>query len=526
VRNRSLALVAIVVGLAMAGCANGPAVDAASAKELPVVDLSGGPAFPLDKHLESKDLVAGAMTFDQLFEAGSELFHTPYNGLDGVGGLRLPDGTPTLRFAPFPQGHGALGVISSQSCGGCHLKASSGLAQSDVASDPGNDGVPPFNVRSTTSLMGDGLLQLLAQEMTEELLAVRDAAGEAAKQQPGSRVELPLKAKGIDYGVLAATADAAGNVTYDASGRRGLDPDLVVRPLGWKGNVTTIRSNNVGPAAFLMGMQPEELTWKLALHGAPADADGDGVEREFSVGDITALVVYGAAQETPQSVEQLAHLGLVQAPSEADRSRIEQGREAFTRIGCASCHVPELPLSNTVFEEPTARGGGNYYDHFLAQKDPDYDLQRPIRFDLREVGQQPRVEMAPGGGATVRLFGDLKRHHMGRQLADPGGPQPPITADFAPLALDGKMVLIGADEFLTAELWGTADTGPWMHDARAETLREAIWWHVGDEPPPPGSAERSEAQEARDAFGALPAEEQEALLTFLRSLRTFILPDA
>jgi hypothetical protein len=48
--------------------------------------------------------------------------------------------------------------------------------------------------------------------------------------------------------------------------------------------------------------------------------------------------------------------------------------------------------------------------------------------------------------------------------------------------------------------------------------------HGEDNPPPVGDAGRSEAQESRDAFAALPAEEQEALVTFLRSLRTYAPP--
>jgi hypothetical protein len=63
----------------------------------------------------------------------------------------------------------------------------------------------------------------------------------------------------------------------------------------------------------------------------------------------------------------------------------------------------------------------------------------------------------------------------------------------------------------------------WLHDGRAGSLREAIVGHGEDQPPAVGSPERSEAQEARDAFNALAKEDQEALLTFLRSLRTFSL---
>jgi mono/diheme cytochrome c family protein len=516
-------LTLLVLGVAVhPGLARGQAREGKG--PLPVVDLSGRPGFPLPRHLESADIAAGKATFRQVFDAGQALFHAEYTAEDGVGALRLPDGSKLLRFSRLPPGGGAGAEISSQSCVRCHVDSASGPSQANVLSDPDSDGKPPFLTRNTTSTFGNGILQLLAQEMTEDLQRIRDEAAQAAKARPGVRVERPLESKGTRYGTIAATAGADGAVTFDLSRVEGVDPDLVVRPLGWKGNIPTVRLFNVGAAALVMSLQAEELVWKLAAKGAPPDADGDGVERELSVGDITAMAVYGAALETPQGVERLAELGLVQAPSAEDRARIERGREAFAKAGCASCHVPKMHLANTVFEEPTLRGNGNYYDAMLAARDPGYDPKRPVRFDVLRDAKEPRAEADPRGGAIVRLYGDLRRHRMGRQLADPTGPVIPFTAGFAPVEADGKPVPVGPGDFLTPELWGVGNTGPWMHDGRAASLREAIAWHGEDQPPAVGSPERSEAQEARDAFGALAKDDQEALLTFLRSLRTFPSP--
>lgn len=524
---RSVITLIVSLGLtALVGCAPTPSPDAAE-PELESIDLSGGPAFPLEAHLESEDLAQGAMTFEELLEAGGDLFHTPYNGHDGVGGFRLPDGSPIARFSAMPPGGGHTIQMSAQSCGSCHLGAASGPASTHVMFDLDRDGKPPFNVRSTTSTFGDGLLQLLAQEITEELHAIRDQAGEAAKASPGEPVEQALMSKGIDYGKIVATANGDGEVSYDVSGRQGVDYDLVVRPLGWKGNITIIRTITFGPAAGLMGMQAEEIVMKIPSEGEPiTDPDGDGVERELSVGDITAMVVYGASQETPQSMERLAELGYVAPPSDEDRALIAQGRASFDSAGCATCHIPELHLENTVYEEPTMRGNGNYYDQVLADLDSGYDPERPITFDLLEVAEPPRAEAHPEGGAVLRLYGDLKRHRMGRQLAEPGGPQPSVTANAAPLMEGEQVVLIQPDEFLTPELWGVGNTGPWLHDGRAATLEEAVLHHGEDDPPAVGDPERSEAQEARDAFKAMAEDDRESLLIFLRSLRTFIPPMA
>jgi CxxC motif-containing protein (DUF1111 family) len=123
----------------------------------------------------------------------------------------------------------------------------------------------------------------------------------------------------------------------------------------------------------------------------------------------------------------------------------------------------------------------------------------------------------------VRLYSDLKRHAMGHLLADPAGPGDSTTADFESLKYDGKPVKIAADQFLTAVLWGVGNTGPWLHDNRAGSLREAVLSHGEDAPPAVGAPGRSEAQEARRVQALAPAD-QDALVAFLSSLRTFAPP--
>jgi len=179
-----------------------------------------------------------------------------------------------------------------------------------------------------------------------------------------------------------------------------------------------------------------------------------------------------------------------------------------------------MHLAKTVFEEPNLGGGGNYIDHFLASKDPDYDPKRPARFDLLKDSMEPRLEASPGGGAVVRLYGDLKRHDMGRQLADPA-PGAPLDSSLAPVQYGGNVALIPPSVFLTPELWGVGSTGPWLHDDRAGTIAEAIMLHGEDTAPAVGQPGRSEAQESRDNYKKLSPEDQSAVVAFLKSLVAF-----
>jgi CxxC motif-containing protein (DUF1111 family) len=70
--------------------------------------------------------------------------------------------------------------------------------------------------------------------------------------------------------------------------------------------------------------------------------------------------------------------------------------------------------------------------------------------------------------------------------------------------------VVPEDEFLTRPLWGVGDTGPWLHDGRAQSLEEAILSHRSD---------GSEANDVIDAFTKLPPCDQDAIIKFLLTLR-------
>jgi hypothetical protein len=96
------------------------------------------------------------------------------------------------------------------------------------------------------------------------------------------------------------------------------------------------------------------------------------------------------------------------------------------------------------------------------------------------------------GRAVVRLFGDLKRHDMGPELAE--------TVDETGT---------GSSVWLTKELWGVGSTAPYLHDGRATTLTEAILAHGG------------EAAKSRDRFVAMSKKNQAGLIAYLNNLVLF-----
>src|SRR5262249_51472137 len=124
---RVVCAVVVCAAPVLAACGGSSAATPGS-KALPTVALVEAGAVPLPSHVASKDLASGAYDFERVRAAGSALFHTSFNGADGVGISVRPTGARVGRFAPLgPQGPNA------QSCGECHnapIPSAGGLAHS------------------------------------------------------------------------------------------------------------------------------------------------------------------------------------------------------------------------------------------------------------------------------------------------------------------------------------------------------------------------------------------------------------
>jgi CxxC motif-containing protein (DUF1111 family) len=117
----------------------------------------------------------------------------------------------------------------------------------------------------------------------------------------------------------------------------------------------------------------------------------------------------------------------------------------------------------------------------------------------------PKSETAALQSVTANLFSDLLVHHMGKGLAD----------DITQGAATGDM-------FRSTPLWGAGQRIFFLHDGRTSDLMQAIGAHFSnaencsDGHSPCYGA--SEANAVITQFNALSAQDQQAILDFLRSL--------
>lgn len=123
---------------------------------------------------------------------------------------------------------------------------------------------------------------------------------------------------------------------------------------------------------------------------------------------------------------------------------ISAGRALFARAGCTACHLPRL-------------------------------------------------------GPVEGIYSDLLLHRMGADLADPGHYGTDSIATGVTAGAEGE-------EWRTPPLWGFRDSGPYLHDGRAETLEEAVALHGG------------QGEESARKFFELKPRERLQVETFLNSL--------
>lgn len=427
--------------------------------------------------------------------AGMLTFTTPITRSKGYGdGPYDPAEVSTTAFGHRPtlQGNGLslrVNGLDAQACNECHTIVSADtrpptlgiagvgtlVANSiimptliDVYDSDGvsgarsllRDGIADFDGRFANPpfLYGGGGIELLGKEMTAEL---QQLLAQARSSRPGTVTELVTH--GVNFGRILTETD--GNVELRLSGMGPLRPGertpeeiLVVRPFGRKGEFFSMRDFDRAAMQFHFGMQPVEVV------GADTDSDGDGVVNEVPTGELTTLHVFDVTNPPP-------------APPNLASDEARRGQALFAQVRCSQCHIPSMATKSRYLPLAFPEVG----------HDPDANVYKEI--DLTQVGFRPDPK---GEGVIVPMFSDLKRHRMGPILAE-------TFAD--------ERTEVANDEFITARLWGIADTAPYLHDGRATTLEEAIALHGG------------EAQGPRDAFMRLSGKERAELIAFLRALK-------
>ena len=478
-------------------------------------------------HLENGEELH--LSVQKLIAFGKALFTARWTSQEGQGrplakgtGEELTDpGSPLV----FPRRFNHVSGPDTGGCSRCHNRPAIGgggdfasnvfvLGQRfDFASFDAGDGVRTRgaldefgnpvtlqsigNSRKTIGMFGAGFVEMLAREMTRELQA-RAATCARGKS-------CTLVAKDVGFGRLTHRSDGSWDVSQVAGlpaqslATSGADsPSLVIHPFHQSGSSVSLRDFTNGAFNQHHGIQSEER------FGAGVDHDGDGFVNELTRADLTAVTVFQATLPVP---------GQVIPRDPRFRAAIAAGERHFERVGCAGCHIPKLPLTDKgwVYSEP------NPYNPPGNLRLSDGVESLSVDLTGSEL-PQPRLRVEKGV-VWVPAYTDLKLHDITTGLPSCAAHPELINTrqcDGDVEALDQNepagtpAFFAGNRRFITRKLWGIANQHSFGHHGQYTTLREAVLAHAG------------EAADSSAAFRKLAAEEQNALIEFLKSLQ--ILP--
>jgi hypothetical protein len=225
-------------------------------------------------------------------------------------------------------------------------------------------------------------------------------------------------------------------------------------------------------------MQAEERV------GAGLDQDGDGFVNELTRADITAATLFQAAMAVPGRV--IPNHPVLQAA-------ILNGEALFATIGCASCHIPSLPLNNWMYTEPNPY---NPAGNLRLGDVPTFTM------DLTDRGL-PSPRLTPVNGVIqVAAFTDFKLHDI---CSGPSDPNVEAIDQNQPAGSPGFFG--GNRYFVTKRLWSAGSSPNHFHHGKFTTIRESILAHAG------------EAQPSKTHFANLNSYDQGSIIEFLKTLK-------
>jgi CxxC motif-containing protein (DUF1111 family) len=180
---------------------------------------------------------------------------------------------------------------------------------------------------------------------------------------------------------------------------------------------------------------------------------------------------------------------------------VQTGERVFTQVGCATCHVPALPLDHDgwLYSEPNPYNVvGN-----LRMGEAQTFVLNLNRADL----PLPRLQ-AHDGVTLVPAFTDMKLHDITSGSDDPNREALDMhRARGSELHFFADEFFAGNGKFVTRKLWGVASKPNFYHHGKFTTMREAVLAHAG------------EAQSSSDAFKALSDHEKDCVIEFLKTLQ-------
>jgi CxxC motif-containing protein (DUF1111 family) len=268
----------------------------------------------------------------------------------------------------------------------------------------------------------------------------------------------------IPESVIRENASKTHKEFPEVQGRVAKLKDGRIGRFGWKNQTATLYD-------FAMTACAVELGLDVPGHpqaGAPHKPDYQSPGHDMNKAECDALVDFLKKLPAPK---QAAPVNKQQA------EYLAAGEAKFTAVGCATCHTKDMGDAKAIYSDLLLHdmgqdlGDSGSYGIFIPNS-PEEGGEEPIP----SLGQQ-QVAVFGMGAAAAQTKADREK-------------------------------IIGAtrQEWRTPPLWGVRDSGPYLHDGRADSLEQAIALHGG------------EAARSAQRFFELSTAERLQVMAFLKSL--------
>jgi CxxC motif-containing protein (DUF1111 family) len=283
--------------------------------------------------------------------------------------------------------------------------------------------------------------------------------------------------------VLEAAAKAKHQGFPEVQGRVSRQKDGRLGRFGWKAQTPTLND-------FVLTACAVELGLEVPDHhqgGLPQKPEERAKGLDLSQKECDALIAYVRALPRPAE----------RSPSgDVEAREVASGRTLFAGAGCAACHTPDLGKVRGLYSDlllhdmgPELGDTGQYGVFTPESSEPEFvdpaqpiaeaapDQAAPVAVPVEAVLAPPPVPPAPivvppptveapapAGSITVTTTTDLVAFAPGQ----PAAVKRPTTGPAS------------RQEWRTPPLWGFRDSGPYLHDGRADTLDQAVALHGGE----------------------------------------------
>ncbi len=286
-----------------------------------------------------------------------------------------------------------------------------------------------------------------------------------SQRNPSSLFGIGLIDSISDKAIEAAAAQTFKDFP-EVKGRVSRLKDGKIGKLGWKGQTANVEEFVLNACANEVGLEVPGHKQALVPQAEAYKPGGLDLTR----GECDDLIAFVKSLPAPARTE---------PASEFEANLHKEGKALFASVGCATCHTPNLGGVEGLYSDLLLHDMGAELADAGSYGDPGTD---PSDGDDSPFG--PGMTLTANGGAGAA--------EVNANSSAPARPAAPKGAN--------------RNEWRTAPLWGFRDSGPYLHDGRAQTIEQAVAAHGG------------QASQSTQKYMQLSFKERRKIEFFLKSL--------